>query len=280
MVDLPIPDPADGLLASEVGVWTEVEKHVRLRRYVDASRSARARFVGPGNAGAAYVDLFCGYGRCVVREDGRFIDGSPLVAHREAQRGGVGFTALHIADLEQAKVDAATQRLNKLQANVHPWVGPATETVHQVLGAISPAGLHIVLLDPFGLEQLPFTVIETLARGLQRVDLLMHVSLMDLQRNFRRYLESSDCGLDAFCPGWRDKVSDRMTEREARRRVLQLWVGKIRDLGLKVYENQIEAVRGGRNQPLYCLVFASHNPLAHKLWNAIRQVGRQRQLEL
>jgi hypothetical protein len=43
---LPIFDPDDGLIVGEVGQWAK-EKHDRLRRYIDASRGARAKFLPP-----------------------------------------------------------------------------------------------------------------------------------------------------------------------------------------------------------------------------------------
>ena len=42
--------------------------------------------------------------------------------------------------------------------------------------------LHFAFLDPYNLEQLPFSIIEKLA-SVQRMDMLIHVSVLDLQRN-------------------------------------------------------------------------------------------------
>jgi hypothetical protein len=45
MVKKPVKlDPDDGLIVGEVGQWAK-EKHDRLRRYIDASRGARAKFL-------------------------------------------------------------------------------------------------------------------------------------------------------------------------------------------------------------------------------------------
>src|ERR1700687_210011 len=59
----------DGLPAEEVGIWA-VEKHKFLKRYLDISRATRQKFLGDGNAGATYIDLFCGTGRARIRETG------------------------------------------------------------------------------------------------------------------------------------------------------------------------------------------------------------------
>ena len=64
----PSVDPADGLPVLEVGPWS-AEKHDYLRRYITATRAARARYLPPlGRGGAAFIDLFAGPGRARIRE--------------------------------------------------------------------------------------------------------------------------------------------------------------------------------------------------------------------
>src|ERR1700759_2494519 len=59
-------DPTDGLPASVVGPWA-AEKHERLRKYIDAYRAARAKFLPPrGEGGAAYIELYSGAGRSQI----------------------------------------------------------------------------------------------------------------------------------------------------------------------------------------------------------------------
>jgi hypothetical protein len=49
-------DPTDGLIIDEVGPWA-IEKHERLRKYIDASRGTRAKFLPPENdGGASFID--------------------------------------------------------------------------------------------------------------------------------------------------------------------------------------------------------------------------------
>lgn len=49
----------DGLPAEEVGPWAK-EKHEYLCRYIDISRAVRQKWLGDKNAGATFIDLFCG----------------------------------------------------------------------------------------------------------------------------------------------------------------------------------------------------------------------------
>src|SRR3954463_6268276 len=76
----PIFDPDDGLIVGEVGPWA-TEKHDRVRRYIDASRGARAKFLAPtGTGGASYIELYSGAGRSVIKDTNQFIEGSAVVA--------------------------------------------------------------------------------------------------------------------------------------------------------------------------------------------------------
>ncbi|MGH6877425.1 MAG: three-Cys-motif partner protein TcmP [Rhizomicrobium sp.] len=98
----------DGLPVAEVGEWSP-EKHDRLRRYVDISREVRKKFIR--GAGASYIDLYCGPGRSKIRETGRVIDGSPLVAAAKALESSTAFTRILIGVSDGASVAAASARL-------------------------------------------------------------------------------------------------------------------------------------------------------------------------
>ena len=118
----PSVDPADGLPVLEVGPWS-AEKHDYLRRYISATRAARARFLPPaGPGGAAFIDLFAGPGRARVRGREEIIDGSPLIAahHAEAR-----FTHILLCELDAAHAAALRQRLAG-DARVQVFGGTAT----------------------------------------------------------------------------------------------------------------------------------------------------------
>jgi hypothetical protein len=51
----------EGVQAEEVGLWVE-EKHFFITEYIKLSHGARLGFIGPNDAGATYIDLFCGPG--------------------------------------------------------------------------------------------------------------------------------------------------------------------------------------------------------------------------
>ena len=107
------------------------------------------------------------------------------------------------------------------------------------------------------------------------MDMLIHVSVMDLQRNIQRYYVNPPSPLDRFAPGWRESVD--ISKPHLPRQLLNYWLEQIRGLG-KAPAEGIERVSGPRNQNLYWLVFVTQHEIAEKFWNAIRDVGMQRKL--
>jgi three-Cys-motif partner protein len=265
----------DGLPLDEVGIWAK-DKHDRLRKYIDISRAARRKFV-QGSGGATYIDLYSGAGRAVVRENSEVVDGSPLVAFKCAKEGGVPFTTLYIADTDREKSNSCEQRIANAGGRALAEVGPAEKTAAQIVSQLNKHGLHFAFLDPYNLSDLPFTVLESFS-SLKRIDLLIHVSAQDLQRNLDAYSMSVDGPLDRFAPGWRTVVDTKQSKRATRAAYIEYWVSKMTALGLPPARHA-ELISGTtKNQRLYWLVFVSRSDFAKSLWDKIRNVSGQGQL--
>lgn len=265
----------DGLPLDRVGPWAK-QKHELLRKYLDISRGVRTKFVR-GRGGATCIDLFCGTGRSLIRDTREIIDGSPLVAFKCARDGGAPFSEMHIADASAEKCRAAEQRLVKAGGSPIAYVGAAEEIARSLLRRLNPYGLHFAFLDPFNLQALPFSVIKAFS-GLKRVDMLIHVSAQDLQRNLRSYVQPDDSRLDSFAPGWREAVDLNQSQRAIRAGILAHWASKISALGLPPAKHA-ELVSGPiKNQRLYWLVFVGRHELASQFWDKIRSVSGQGQL--
>lgn len=269
-----VSDPVDGLPLACVGDWAE-DKHARVRKYVDISRKTRLKFTnGPG--GASYIDPYCGPARARIRGTARIVDGSAVVAARKAIEGGVPFSEVYIADTDDAFMDVAERRLLALGVKVRRYTGTAEESTPRILADINPYGLHFALLDPYDLKSLPFQVIQQLA-GIERMDLLIHFSQQDLQRNLRRYIQAESSSLDSFAPGWRETVDIMRADDLVRSKILQHWLALIRKCDMQTAEG-VEEVTGSKNQHLYWLVFVARHNLAIKFWEDIRSVTNQRSL--
>lgn len=274
-------DPTDGLPRSEVGEWA-LQKHAILGRYVDATWAVRRKWLRPIKAGlpaqgASYIDLFCGPGRSRVRDTSSLIDGSSIVAATKAAEGRAPFSEVIISDASPAYPAATKARLSVRNIVAREFVGPAESTVAAIVRRLNPHGLHFAFLDPFNLDDLPFSIIETLG-GLRRIDMLINFSVLDLQRNLRRYIGQAYGPLDRVAPGWRTHANPNDSDETIRVAFLKHWSSLTCGLGLKVFESEL--VSGPRNQRLYWLVLVSRNRKAGELWDKIRNVTGQGRLEL
>lgn len=59
--------------------------------------------------------------------------------------------------------------------------------------------LHFAFVDPYSLGVLDFDILRKLAK-LRRMDMLIHVSVQDLDRNLRKYIAKANSSLDSFAP--------------------------------------------------------------------------------
>lgn len=258
----------DGFLREIVGAWA-TEKHERLERYLNISRYARRRFLTGPSKSATYIDLFCGTGQGRVRDTSTVIDGSPLVAFRTARDGGQPFTEIHLGDLNGDAACAAEARIAAAGGKASIHVGKAEDVAGEIVKVVNPHGLHFALLDPYSLESLSFDIIKALA-ALKHVDMLLHVSAMDLQRNFDAYSDAEVTPFDRFAPGWRSAVDVRQSQTAARAALLRYWGGLVERLGFDT--PGYELVTGSRSQRLYWLAFISRNPKANEFWDKIRYI--------
>lgn len=272
-------NPDDGLpVAEDVGEWSR-EKHERLKRYIDIARAARWKYVDPSRpaqyqGGATYIDVFCGPGRARL-EKGEIVDGSPLVAFKAAAEGNAPFSELHLADLDSSYSAATVQRVTKAGGTAFGYVGDAKDTARAIVSKLNPHGLHFAFLDPFNLGNLSFDVIKTLS-SLKRIDLLMHVSIQDMQRNVDRYTSDDSNAFDTFAPGWREVVDTKQNLTAIRAAVLAHWKSLV--LGLGFLDARSELIRGNKNQRLYWLAFASRHKIASDFWEKIRNIHGQKDL--
>jgi three-Cys-motif partner protein len=253
----------DGLVVENVGPWA-VDKLKIVTDYIQASSAARRRYLG---SGAAYIDVFCGPGRSRIRTTGKYIDGSPAAAFRKAEGSLAPFTAMHVSDADQELLSAAEKRLMKLKAPVRATPGPASSAMPKIVQQLNPFGLHFAFLDPHNLGTLSFDLFKSLAK-LKRIDVIVHVSLSDLQRNADRYTSTAHDQFDRFAPGWRDQIGADTNQASLRAAMLQYWSDKVEALGLPRAKH-CELITGSQNQRLYWLIFLSKHNLAHTLWSKI-----------
>jgi three-Cys-motif partner protein len=159
-----------------------------------------------------------------------------------------------------------------LRAPVRATAGPAVEAIENIVGRLNPNGLHLAFLDPHNLGTLSFSMFRALGR-LPHVDVLVHVSVADLQRNSDRYASADYKQFDEFAPDWRRHVSTDTNKQTFRTEMLKYWSSQVQALRLPPAHHW-ELVTGTRSQRLYWLILLARHPLAHKLWSAISSESR------
>lgn len=253
----------DDLPAEVVGPWVK-EKHNLLCRYVDITRAARSRYLPPnGNGGSAYIDLFCGPGRARIKETREYIDGGAVAAWKQSLDSNTPFTRVIVGDADATRLEACVKRLEALGAPVAPLHGTAVNTAFPARQRAPIYGLNFAFLDPYNLEALDFKIIETLAK-ISRIDIMVHVSAMDLQRNLGKQMILDEPAFEAFAPGWRDVVEMRSKAR-TREDFFQYWCELVGRTGAYTSKD-VRLITGSKNQPLYWLLLAAKHELAHKFW--------------
>ena len=261
-------DP-DGHVRALVREWVH-DKHARLERYVEISAAARRKWVKNGPGGTGYIDLFSGPGRCRIKGSDNVLPGSTLVAWRAALEKKSQFTEIFIGDLHPSIRAAAEFRSRPEIQHLQCLEGSAESTAAEVIKKANRHSLHLALLDPFNLGALPFSVIQTLAQ-LRHIDLLIHISLLDLNRNLLKYIKDPVSPLDAFAPRWREVVDQNRPVEYVRAKIFEHWRGLLGTLDMRTSE-AAELVSGPNGQPLYWLAFTSRHARALEFWEKIRTI--------
>lgn len=254
------PGP-DGRAVQCVGVWA-TDKHHYLRQYIGATRAVRAKFLGQGKGGAAFIDIFAGPGLVRVRDTGEINEGSPLIAfqHREAP-----FSKLIFCDRDAENVRALRARTVSDPARVKVLSGDSNANIDQIAAEIPDYGLNVALVDPFGLSALKFRTLERLAR-FQRMDLIIHFPSGDIKRNVKENESTRRWLTEAL--GTESWVS-RFTSMKDVGRLIDLFKEQLSSLGYGSESVPSEPIKNNQNLPLYYLVYASKNERGDAIWKSI-----------
>ena len=171
------------------------------------------------------------------------------------------------------RLNAATERLKIAGAPVEAFHGPAVDTVEQIVQRLNVHGLHFAFLDPFSLGVLDFKIFKTLAR-MKRMDILVHLSKMDLQRNLGRNIAAEVSAFDAFAPGWREKVDAGQGQRGIRTELIGYWKELVANVGIDA-SAEMKLLKGSQDQHLYWLLLLASHDLAHKIWKVAANTEKQ-----
>ena len=223
--------------------------------------------------GLNYIEICSGPGRCVIREDGREIDGTALaiINHPNCE---LLQNALFI-DNSPEVVETLTKRIDALKASkkASAKIGDYTDSVGltSLLASLPANRLNLCFLDPTECD-VPFTTIKNIAKILGKVDFIINVAIgTDVSRNIAnailepsfatvRQKYASFLGDETFFD--RDDIRAFATLgkfEELRREFINAYVQRLTQLGFP--HTDIRPVKH-----YYYLLFASGNPKGLEFW--------------
>ena len=264
-----IREDPDELFSPQVGKWAQ-DKCSLLANYAEVFATAtKIKWQE-----RVYVDLFSGAGKSKLRDMGKIIPGSPLLALSVKD----AFNRYVFCERSPKCMSALRTRVNRksLSVPVHFIQGDVNKHIDELLSVI-PRGsyehrvLSFCFVDPFGLSGLGFEVIRSLSK--RYVDFLVHLpadgcaaqlgAVRGEERHYRPFL-----GDDEWRADWQSQRHqldfDSFIARQFDKRMKKL------DFTFSGSEESVFIRSSAKNLPLYRLGFYSRSELGKKLWNAVR----------
>jgi len=173
-----------------IGLWTEIKLQI-IREYAAAyTKILKER---EWCRGYGYIDAFAGPGEFVAKQDrDRIIPGSPINALNIEHK----FSEYHFIDINQSKIDHLQDLIvGRPEAKmVHLHLGDANEILKRMIlpnYEYESFKRALCILDPYGLD-IEWATIESIGKT-RTMDVFLNFPLMDINRNAAlKMLEASD----------------------------------------------------------------------------------------
>jgi len=271
----------DGLPVRCVGEWA-YDKIYRLVQYFGIFAG------GMKNqwTGLNYVEIGCGPGRCIIREDCTELDGTALAIVRNRRFSSIQKAIFVDASPRVTKI--LNQRIVGLGATpvAQALVGDYENEskLCKIFDDLPPRSLNFVFIDPTECD-VPFATIEKIVDRIGNADLLINVALgTDVNRNIVPAILSSThvrarekyerfLGVPGFC-AQPDviELAKRSDHDGLRRKFAETYRERLRKLGY--LHTDIRPVRH-----YYYLLFASRNPKGLEFWLKSCEIAPDNQRE-
>ena len=208
-----------------------------------------------------YLELFSGPGRCIIRDTEREEVGSPVKVINH------GFSQFIFTEISVSGAEALAARLDAFENSKRTeiWCGDCAEAIQQI--RIPAGALTFAFIDPTGIGQIPFSLIEAL-RQKTRCDLLINIQHgMGIKMNIHQYTPDSDeqSALTRFLGNDEWKRLSQHNARDFFRGVLDLYKQQLHRLGFTFTGREV-LIRTQKNTPLYLLLFATQHKRGQQFW--------------
>lgn len=271
----------DGLETPDVGIWA-LDKYSILRYY--------NHMFGTGMKKKwdmrVYIDLFAGPGKVRIRDNGRIVLGSPLIALDIEDQ----YDAYIFCEEKQVNLDALIDRVGKKPSNsrIEYLHGDCNDKVDDILKILSEESrgksmLSFCFIDPYSLK-IKFDTLRKLSHF--RIDILMLMALgMDVNRNLHLYQGVEHKRIDDFLGrnNWRsDWETFRRKHDSVERFLAEEYVMRMVSLGYQKTRlaDMVPIKNKERRGLLYYLAFFSKDDLGISFWRKVIQGQKQISMDL
>lgn len=262
----------DGLSTNPIGPWAE-DKYRYVGMYAEMfSTGMKNRWPR-----RVYLDLFCGPGCSKVRDTGRVVLGSPMIALSLPDP----FDAYVFADENLEALEALRLRVARLvrQHAVTYIPGDANAAISRILETVSENSgektLSFCFLDPYKLN-IHFDTVRRIADG-RAVDFLILLALyVDANRNVQSYVEENNRTIDLFLGDrtWRARWKEANKHDES---IVSFLAGeysrRMAQIGYlpMALEDMVKVRTHEKRLPLYYLAFFSKHKKGLEFWGQVQK---------
>ncbi len=266
-----VPAVDDGLLTNAIGPWAE-DKYRYVGMYAEMfSTGMKNRWPR-----RVYLDLFCGPGHSKLRDTGRVVLGSPMIALSLPDP----FDAYVFADENPDALEALRLRVARLERrHVVTYIsGDANAAVDRILETIAekPGAktLSFCFLDPYKLN-IHFETVRRIADG-RAVDFLILLALyIDANRNVQWYVEQNNRTIDLFLGDstWRGRWKDAKQDVSVVEFLANEYSARMAQIGYlpMALEDMIKVRTTEKRLPLYYLAFFSKHDKGLEFCREVRK---------
>jgi three-Cys-motif partner protein len=238
-----------------VGAWTRDKLQI-LSYYLPGYLGATTRAIE-----RVYIDAFAGPGTNQVERTAEVFDGSPLIALKARAQNGTRFSRLFFIENERSAIAELSEHLAVLDTDNRCEIVPGDVNIAlpEVVRRINRRSPTFVFLDTEGIEP-SWSTIEAIAPW--QVEFLINFPLgMSINRN-----PDSTKTIDYFgTEECRALLQRTGTGRD--RALLDLYKGRLAELGFIHTTEHDRLVRTINNQRLYYLIFVSKVNPASRIMN-------------
>jgi three-Cys-motif partner protein len=257
----------DGLAIPEVGVWGE-RKYKLVGNYCEIFTTGMKNKWGK----LVYIDLFAGSGYAKIKESGKILKSSALIALSTTHK----FDKYILCEENEEKIKALQHRVENEHSDldVQYVQGDSNKNVDEIISLIPKDNcLRFCFVDPFSLK-LEFETIEKLSRT-GKIDFLILLALpMDANRNFVYYIKENSLKIEKFIKdaNWRKPFeSGEITPSNFMKFLSDKYDTNMKGLGYVEPVDKHLVKIDAKNIPLYYLAFYSKNPRGNDFFKKVEK---------